>query len=281
MNLIDMLLLGALDLAGVFFNMRMLLSCFRDKTDYTFLQKCRTLTVFQCLYQVTILVANAVQSWKLLYEIQPRETSQSCDVDLRALLIFVMIFQACTYFLMGFSDHRMVYANCDGVSFKLKLLVLAASSLGLIVSAVIWYSCFSQEFLSRMAVKGIQIEAMILSFVALLFAVSSKDDIHGQLEDKTAETSKKRYAYSLLSSVCHENKRSILFIAFLLICLAVILRDLSRSSLSLNFEETKFFLGAFYSLTIRFLVGIVLPLTISDLIDESYVGENEKPMLVV
>ena len=283
MNLIYMLLLGALDLAGAFFNMRMLLSCFRDRTKYTFLQKCRTLTVFQCVCQVTILVTNAVKSWKLFgFEIQRRDTGQSCDV-LWALLISVMVFLACNYvILMGFSDDRMVNVNYAGASFKLKLLVLAALSLGLIGSAVIWYSCFSQEVLPQMAVKGVLIVVtMILSFVALLFALSSKDNIHVHPEDITAETSKKRYAYSLLSSVCRENMRSILFIAFLLICLAVILRELSRSSFSLNFEEAKFFLEVVYSLITRFVVGIVLPLTISDLIDESYVGENERPVLVV
>ncbi len=275
MSVIFMLLIGAFDLTGVFFNIRMLLKCFKDKTKYTLLQKCRTLIICQCVCQVTILVTNAVESWKLLHDVQPTE---SCDM-FRALSISVIFFQAFNYVIlmnMNFSaDHRKASVTC-GVSLKLK--VLAAFSLGCVGSAMIWYSCFSQEFLSQTAVERI-LFVVTIAFVVLLFAADSTNNIHDQLDDTAEETSIE--TCSLLWSVCKENKRSMLFIALLLICLVVILAGVPWSSLSLDFEQARFFQVIVYSLITRFVFGIVLPLTISDLIDESYVEQNERTILIV
>ena len=90
MGLIYTLLMAALGLTGITFNLRMLRSRFKDKTKYTFLQKCRTLAVCQCACQVIILLADAVESWKGL-ETEPRE---SCNV-LRVLSSSMLFFQAC------------------------------------------------------------------------------------------------------------------------------------------------------------------------------------------
>ena len=68
--------MAALDLTGIIFNLRMLRSCFKDKTKYTFLQKCRTLAICQCACKVVTLVADAAESWKGL-ETESRET---CNV---------------------------------------------------------------------------------------------------------------------------------------------------------------------------------------------------------
>ena len=76
MTLLITLLMATLDLAGFIFDLRMLRSCFKDKTKYTFLQKCRTLAICQCACQVIILLADAVEWWKGL-ETEPRE---SCNV---------------------------------------------------------------------------------------------------------------------------------------------------------------------------------------------------------
>ena len=274
MDLIYILSRAALDLAGIFFNIRMLQNCFKDKTKNTFLQKCRTFIIFQCACQVTILVTNALQSWKLLFDIPLRE---SCDI-FRALTISVMFFQPFNLvILINHSYHPMECENCRG---SLKLKAFAALSLAFIGSAMIWYSCLWQEFPSQTAVNGI-LFAVMIAFVVLLFATDSRNNIPDQLEETTAKTSMKTGA--LLWKVCKENKRSVLFIALLLICLAVIVWVSPRSSLSIDFGQAKLFdeFELVYSLITTFVFGIVLPLTISDLTDDSYVQVNERTILVI
>ena len=55
MSLIFMLLVATLDLAGIFFNIRMLRSCLKDKTKNKFLQKSCSLTVFCVLAKLRFL----------------------------------------------------------------------------------------------------------------------------------------------------------------------------------------------------------------------------------
>ena len=120
-------------MVGVFFNLRMLRSCFKDKTKNTFLQKCRTLTVCQCACQVTILVADAVESWIGL-ETQPRE---SCNV-FRVLSSSTLFLQGCNLvaILMIHFDQPTSHGTRELCS---KLKVSAAWSLGFIGSAMIWW----------------------------------------------------------------------------------------------------------------------------------------------
>lgn len=269
MGLVYLLFIAALDLAGIIFNMRMLRRSFKDKTKYKFLQKCRTLTICQCVCQVTILVTNAVQSW-------PGFGFQSCNV-FRGLLISMTFLLACN--MAAILIHRdsgypfVTYGNQEVYS-KLKL----PAALAIIGSTTVCYSCFSQEFLSQMAVEGI-LFVVTMAFVALLYAAVSKNNIiHDHLADTSTKTSTST-SFSLWS-VCQENKMSLLFMASLLTFLAVLLSAFPRSSFSLDFEQTKIFQEVMYSLITRFVVGIALPLTICDLIDSSY-EENERKIIVI
>ena len=101
MSLIYALLMAALDLAGIIFNLRMLRSCFRDKEKYTFLQKCRTLAICQCACQVLILLADAVDSWQG-FETESRE---SCDV-VRVLSSSMLFFQGCNLMAILIRNHN-------------------------------------------------------------------------------------------------------------------------------------------------------------------------------
>ena len=130
-----------------------------------------------------------------------------------------------------------------------------------------------------MEVKGILYVVMVAFVVLLLVEDSMNNNIHDQVEKTTARTSIKTCA--LLWKFCKENKMCMLFIVMLLMCLAVILIGLPRSSLSIGFEQARFFHEVVYSLITRFVVGIVLPLTISDLIEGSYVEETERTILAV
>ena len=64
MSSIYLFFIAALDLKGIFFNVRMLRCCFKDATKYTFLQQHRSLIIFQCICQGTLPVMDVVESWK-------------------------------------------------------------------------------------------------------------------------------------------------------------------------------------------------------------------------
>ena len=268
MKLIYALVMAALDLAGIFFNIRMLRSCFKDKTKYTFLQNCRTLTVCQFVCQAIILVADAVESWKG-FEIQPRET---CNV-FRILMCSTLFFQGCNLLaiLVIYFDHPVGQGNLE-LSSKLK--ISAALSLGFIGSVVIWWcSCFAQDFFSQLAITVLFIVAV--AFVVLLFAADATKIIQDPLDDAaTPETSTK--TYSLLCKVYKEHQRPVFFIILLLLSLVVILSGSPHSAETEGFKEM-----FFYSIVTRFVVGIILPVTFSDLIELSQKEENEMKIEVI
>ena len=260
-----MLLMAVLDLVGVFFNIRMLRSCFKDKTKYKFLQKCRVLVIFQSAYQVTILVTNAVESWKLLLDIQPRE---SCNV-FRALSNSMMFLQACNLtaiYIMAQTGNQEVFS---------KLQISAAQSLGFIASAVIWYSCSSRGFLTQTALTVLSVVAVV--FVVLLFVAVARNSIHEELEDTTPEASMKKS--SLLWNVCKENRRSIFFMVLSLTCLAVVLSGSTPGFIHVSVSQKQ----VLYSLINIFVFDIILPLTICDLIDSSFEDweDNKKQVEVI
>ncbi|KAL9954694.1 hypothetical protein ACROYT_G042265, partial [Oculina patagonica] len=230
---------------------------------HTFLQKCRTLAICQCACQVTILVTDAVESRKG-FDIQPKE---SCNV-FSVLSSSTLLFQACiiTAFMIVYSDHRKAYQNQEVTS---KLKTYAALSLGFIGSAMIWwYSCFSGEFLAKVAFIVVTF-VMAVAFVILLFSAYTRKNIHDHVEHATSKASIK--TCSSAKNVCKEERRPVYFIIMLLTCLIVILSGLSLSSLRFN-EVVSSLLTSFQ----RLVVGIVLPLTATDLIDSSYEQEKEK-----
>ena len=266
MRLVYLLFIAALDLAGIVLNMRMLRSCFKDKTKYTFLQKCRTLAICQCACQVTILVADAVGSWKGL----ETEYKESCNF-FRVLSSSTLFFQGCNLIaiLIIYFDHPTSYGTPELCS---KLKISAALSLGLIGSTMIWwYSCFSQDFLFQMALLVLFVVSV--AFVVLLLAWDARNNIHDQLEDATQQASMK--TCSLLRHVFKEHRRPVLFIALLLVCLVVIFSGSPRSA------ENEVLKEVLYSVITRFVVGIVLPVTFSDLIELSKGEENGLKTLVI
>ena len=264
MSLIYALLMAALDLAGIIFNLRMLRSCFRDKEKYTFLQKCRTLAISQCACQVLILLADAVDSWQG-FETESRE---SCDV-VRVLSSSMLFFQGCNLMaiLIICFDQPSAHGNSELHS---KLKVSAALSLGLIGSAIIWwYRCFSQDrspHIFQMTPLPVLLVVSV-AFVVLLFAWDSRNIIHDQVEDDPQEPSMEKC--SLLWKVLQEYRRPVLFIFLLLVCLLVILSWSPRSA-----ENAEALKNVLYSVITRFVVGIVLPVTFSDLIELSKQDEN-------
>lgn len=255
-----------LSMAGFLFNLRMLQSCFKDKKKNTFLQKYRTLSVCQCVCQVTILVADAVESWKEL-ETEPRE---SCNI-FRVLSSSTLFYQGCN--LMAIFIIYFEQPTGHGASESCsKLKVSAALCLGFTGSLLIWwYNCFLQEFYSHLIALIIIVMVMFMitaAFVFLMFAADVWNNNQVELGDTIAEASMS--TFSLLCKVFMENKKLAFFITLLLMCLVI---------LSCSLIEV--FKDVIYSFISRFVPGIVLPVTFSDLIDSSYENEKEIQKMVV
>ena len=260
MSLIYTRLMAALDLAGIIFNMRMLWSCFNDKRKYTLLQKCRTLAVCQCACQVAILLAGAAELWEGL----ETEYREFCDV-FRVLSSSMLFFQGCN--LMTISITCFDQPAAHGTS-KLcsKLKILAALSLGLAGSVMIWCdSCIFQEFRFQMVLRVIFV--VRVAFVILLLAWDARNhNIQDQLDEDKEQVSMK--TCSLLWKVLKENRRPVLFVTLLFVCLLILSSWSSRSA------ESGAQIDVPYSVITRFVVGIVLPVTFTDLIELSKQEEN-------
>ena len=254
-------------MAGFLFNLRMFLSCFKDKTKNTFLQKCRTLAICQCVCQVVILVVDAVESWKGL---ETHESRESCNV-FRALSSSTLFFQGCNLMaiLMIYFDQP---TTCGTPELFSKLKISAALSLGFIGSAMIWwYSCCSQELYSHYIALIIIVMVMFVvtaAFVVLMFTADAWNNNQVKLEDTIAEAFMS--TFSLLCKVFVENKKLTFFIALLLMCLVI-----------LSCSLTEVFKEVIYSFLSRFIFGIVLPVTFRDLIDSSHQNEKEIQKMVV
>ena len=258
------LVLAAVDLAGVFFNIRMLRTCFRDKTKNTFLQRSRMLAIWQVACQATIVVIDAVVSWKG-FDVQPRE---SCNV-FRVLSTIMMLIQACniTVIMMIYFDHYMAYQN-QKLSSKVK--ITGAVSMGIIGSIIAWWhSCGSQQIHSGMAVRVMAV--VYIAFVVFLPFAALRNNIDGLSESITTEASTK--TSPLLLRVFKDDNKLISFIVLLLMAFVMILSDVPH--LSLHFKETCCLLIT------RFVVGFVLPLIVCDMFDSSHEEENGRKFVVI
>ena len=258
MNLIY-LVFAAVDLAGVFFNLRMLRSCFKDKTKNTFLQRSRMLAILQMTCQATILVVDVAESWNG-FDVQPRE---SCNV-FRVMSIIMMLIQACntTVIMIIYFDHYVGYQYKGFLSSEVKITVVV--SLGIIGSIIIWwYNCGSQQMLS---LKAVQVMCVVsVAFVAFVLGTNVRNNIHDFPGGMTTEASTK--TCPLLWAVLKEDKAPASFMALLLLSFVVILTDVPR--LSLHFKEI------LWLLIIRFAVGIILPSNVCDIINSIYEERNK------
>lgn len=90
MSLVFMIFLAFIHLSAVVGNLPMLLSCFKDEKKYSFLQRGRMFLIIQWVCQVTILVADTVESWKVF----AIHFKKSCNI-FRVLSLSVLFFQAC------------------------------------------------------------------------------------------------------------------------------------------------------------------------------------------
>lgn len=259
-------LLG-LDIVTLYLNARLLMICFKDKSKYTFLENCGALAICQGAYQVIILTADSVELWNG-FTILPGET---CS-PFRVLSLSVMFFQTCnlTAMMTVYNEHPAGRKTQEPSS---KARMYAALSLGVVGSAVIiWHNCCVQDLIPLLALKTAFV--VIVALVILLLAAALTKNV----ENNTLES---QAAIDKCASPLKDHKRSkkpIFFTALLLLGLVLIVSGVPNTD-SMPYEDdvqVTLFKEALYSVITKFALGIVLPVTLYDLINASYVGKKDQ-----
>ena len=265
-----LLLISAVDLAAVFFNVRLIRICFKDKSKYEFLEKCRLLAICQGASQVIILVADSVEWWNGLTIL----LGETCSF-FRVLCLSVNFYQTCNLTAMMTVYYEHPEGNQKQLPFP-KVRIFAALCLGFVGSAMIlWHNCFSHALISEVIFKLAFF--VTVSLVLFLFAVTPTKASKNLEIDSTESQSATDNCLSPWK-VWKENKMPMFFTMLFLACLILILSGAphSESLLYEDLEEVAIFKEVMFSAITKFAVGIVLPVTLHDLINSSYMGNKLK-----
>ena len=271
-----LLLMFVLDLAAIFFNGLLLLSCFRHEKKYRFFKKCWILLGLQVACQVVILIADAVEWWNG-FRIQATE---SCNV-LRVLSLSMMFFQITnlTAIMKVCYQHPSVHAEHK---------LYAVLFLGFIASAMIfWPWCFSKTAIFQVVHKAALLLTMSID-VYLVSVALAKDNAEYNEEFMSSKSDAAMDSRFLSRSwrAWTDNKKSLFVIVFLAACSVLIFSDvaLARFESALWGRDLKgdtSIDGTVYLLILKFCLGTCLPLTLYDLINLSYPRKKGKGTITV
>ena len=242
------LLITALGLVGVFFNLQMLLTCYKNKTKNTFLQNIWSLVICQLVYHVTVLVINTVDAWTRL-EVQQEEYCST---------IYLLISTFMTFFVGGNLMAILAMECRNPTAYQSRVLIptcelftTAALALGFTVSVILrLYTCSREQ--SAFYLMVISLIVVVTIVVLLLVASGPSLQLHNITPKPTAMPK---------TSLPHrfmKNKGIVLFVALFLMCVCVSVTQL--------FSPQAFY-AAFYLLIMNAVVGIALPLTFNGFVD--------------
>ena len=254
------IILAALDLAGVYFNVRMLLSCFTVEPKRAFLHKYRPLVICQFVFQVSILAMNNIEAWSGL-DVQHEE---SCSVfKMASICLNIFLVSNLVAMLIVAVDHPIIYKNQE---VSPKLLMLVQFCLGFIGSTILWWcSCSSlHEFES-------QVIAIIffVVFLPLLLVTLKKYTQREQTSEKPGSAT--------FCDTLKENKKAYFVTVWLLICCGVVV---GLGALPwLSFEE--FDVKMICLLMMNSVVGVGLPVAFNELLDSIYEDEKERKTVII
>ena len=253
------IILTALDLAGVYFNVRMLLSCFTVEPKRPCLRKYRPLVICQFVYQVSVLAMNSIETWSG-FDVQHDEP---CNVfKMTWICINIFLVSNLVAMLIVEVQQPITYNNQE---LSPKLLMLVPVCLGFIGCAIVWCSCSSlHEFES-------QVIAIIFFVVFLpLLLVTWKE--YAQ-RDQTSE----KVDAALLWATFKQNKKVCAVTVWLLICCAVVIGSGAPSR-----SPSEEFDGKIISVfMVNSVVGIGLPATFNELFDSIYENVKETKTVVI
>ena len=262
MSLMYAIFVAAFDLAGVFFNIRLLKFCLRlNSTKDAFVQICRILAVCHCACQVMILLTDAVEWWEGFQNL-----ADSCNI-FRALSICMMALQALntTVIVIINSHHWIAYRN-----HTVSRTIRSIASLHIGATLSWWWchsSCVPEELVPLVAFITVYFAS--LAFAFLLAPPGSRKDIYDEVKNRSPESS--QTACSLLWNLSKEEVIPFFLKIYLPMYLVVLLTFPSSPSL-LEISGSSF---------VRYIVGIVIPPLINDLIFLGYKDIYEKKVVVI
>ena len=265
------LILMALHLVGVLFNIRMLASCFKDKASHTILHKSWPLMVWQCILQLTLLVLNADEVARAFSE-QEQEWCRTKRILVTSVGLF-MIYNVLA--ILAVEDPSIV---CLKRELSPKAAMKGTLTAGVITCGILfWVGAVSSSAPCVSHIASTFASAlMILFLLMLVFRICTQAD--HSMKSSTAET-------SLLLSFTRKCKTAVFLTAFVaLVCTALAIVQLLSTVVSCvsvvnsfytqeNYAEfwpgVGFLQKIFYLNIIWLAVGIALPVTFRQLIDSS------------
>lgn len=262
MSPIHFTLITALGLVGIFFNLRVLLSCLKNKAKYTFLRNTWPVVICQTGYHVTLLIMNTVDAWTRLDE----QRVLYCSV------VYVLVSTVMTFFVGGYlmailaMESRNTLGSVDqsrdpfSTCTLFRTVVLA---LGLCVLRC--FICFHQQ----LAFYVMNISAIVVVTIIVLLLVVCGSSVSSFNLDHIAP--KLPMPGTPFLTRCKKNKGIVLFVVLFLICTGV---AVTHAFSTLAFQAFS------YLLIMNAVVGIALPVTFGDFIDSSSELEDEMKTVV-
>ena len=247
---------SASTLIGLFFNIRMILGCFRKKTSPQ-PQKYSAVVALQFVYHVAILTMNTVEVWQGFEE----KPENFCNV-FKALMISVNVLQ-----LFNIITVCLICCSPDAVAdrqFFHFAVTASSTALGLLACILcVWYTCSNfLDFLYRASIAGLLfslIAAFLLCVTTPIFPWCSQKSF-------VLESPQEKMFFA-------ENKKTAIFCAIMFLCFGVPLVFYVRPDLVSDLRLTKFIC----LLTMNLIVGIIMPVTFSALTTElSYTETHDR-----
>lgn len=251
-----------LDLAGLFFGVRMLLSCFQDKEKFPFLQRYRLPVLCQFVYQVIILTTNTVEIRNVL-SLKYQETT--CSV-LNFLTISVNLLLICNAIAMIVIHFKFAVLVFEGSLPSQQLVMTTAIVVSCVFAAILSvFDCFCLYCDSHAAV----LVFVWFSFSAVVIFVgwkASKDIFHQ--EQLNCEGSSKQSH----SPICFAAEK----VVFYSLCFGVMMMLVCLYFYQSIEKHDWFQKTAVNLLAVNFIAGVIFPSSFKDLIDSNYEHQNSE-----
>ena len=242
--------LAAIDLAGIFFNVWMLLRCFRSDTKCAFAHTYKPMLICQFIYQVSMLVVNTIEACYVVDGLH--EESYPVFIVL-ATCVHILLVSNLTALMVATTLHSG-YQTCE---LSPKLLLLAPVCMQFVCLSLWIYRCLFHELDSQMIVINVFLVALLLS---LLVSLNKST----QLDQGT-----KKHKAPFLWDTLKEHKKASLVITGLIMCCGTLVGQETLSSPE-EFDKKIICL-----LSMNFLVGICLPIAFNCLLESICKEENE------
>ena len=251
---------------GIFCNVRMLCTCFKDNTK-------RALVASQFLAQVTIIAVNIVETWKehsqdIIWMAHP----ENCFPLYKLVTIFATFFSCGNLLLMVALKSRGPFSESEKEELLTELLLLPGIFLAAVGSGSVWWlSCFSQDNDSGTNLITVSVFILLLIMTILVFAAwQTRVDHEG-------------HKLSSLFDCFREDFGTVLFVMLFTMCIGALTIHISIPSgydspltrVSQMSDE------AVYMFIMNYTVGIAMPLTVVDLNESSYQQKDKKETKVM